>query len=90
MPHYLWEVTADYGTFRDLQRHRVVDAFEWQELTTAYGYEVPKLVKDAGLTNQFNQCFELSEKLHRQLLSAGYQQEALPFYAQRQSSLPFY
>ena len=76
MPHYLWEVTADYGTFRDLQRHRVVDAFEWQELTTAYGYEVPKLVKDAGLANQFNQCFELSEKLYRQLLSAGYQQEA--------------
>jgi thymidylate synthase ThyX len=54
----------------------VVDAFEWQELTTAYGYEVPKLVKDAGLTNQFDQCFRLSEKLYRQLLSAGYQQES--------------
>jgi len=36
-PHYKWEVTADYGTFRDLQRHRVIDAFEWQKLTTAYG-----------------------------------------------------
>ena len=31
MPHYEIEVVGDYGTFRDLQRHRMVDAFEWQE-----------------------------------------------------------
>ncbi len=76
LPHYLWEVTADYGTFRDLQRHRVVDAMEWQRLTPAYGYEVPKLVKEAKLTKQFDECFRLSQKLHDQLIKAGYEEEA--------------
>jgi thymidylate synthase ThyX len=76
LPHYLWEVTADYGTFRDLQRHRVVDGFEWQKLGTAYGYETPKLVSEAGLNSMFSECFEISVKLHSYLIKKGYVEEA--------------
>jgi thymidylate synthase ThyX len=76
IPHYLWEITADYGTFRDLQRHRVVDAFEWQRLTSDYGYEVPQLVKDAGLEAGFKKCFELSEGLVDEMLKAGLADES--------------
>jgi thymidylate synthase ThyX len=76
IPHYLWEITADYGTFRDLQRHRVVDAFEWQRLSTDYGYEVPQLVKDAGLEDDFRKCFELSEKLVNEMIKAKLQDES--------------
>lgn len=76
VPHYLWEVVADYGTFRDLQRHRVVDAFEWQKLSTKYGYEVPKLVVDAGLEGEFRQCFKMSEKLVELLVDVGLHEEA--------------
>ncbi|HEU5004721.1 MAG TPA: FAD-dependent thymidylate synthase [Candidatus Saccharimonadales bacterium] len=75
-PHYLWEVTADYGTFRDLQRHRVIDGFEWQDLSTAYGYEVPELVREAGLEQDFHKCFELSEELHQLMLQKKYVEEA--------------
>lgn len=76
IPHYLWEVTADYGTFRDLQRHRVVDAFEWQNLGIDYGYDIPELVTEAGLAEQFEQCFELAQGLYEKLVRKGYEQEA--------------
>lgn len=75
-PHYLWEITADYGTFRDLQRHRVVDGFEWQKLSPSYGYTVPQLVEEAGLTNQFEECFRLSEGLYSRMIKQGYSEEA--------------
>lgn len=76
IPHYMFEVTADYGTFRDLQRHRVVDAFEWQNLSTKYGYDVPELLQEAGMTEEFEKCFELSERLADLLTGAGFEEEA--------------
>lgn len=76
IPHYLWEVMADYGTFRDLQRHRVVDALEWQKLGISYGYEMSSLVKESGLQKEYKRCFELSEGLFRKLQEAGYEEEA--------------
>lgn len=74
--HYSWDLVCDYGIFRDLQRHRIVDDLEWQLLTPRYGYEVPKLVEDAGLVEEFQACFDLSLKLHSLLMACGYQLEA--------------
>lgn len=74
--HYSWDLVCDYGIFRDLQRHRMVDDLEWQLLTPRYGYDTPKLVEDAGLIEQFEQCFELSLKLHSALQAAKYDKEA--------------
>jgi len=74
--HYSWDLVCDYGIFRDLQRHRMVDDLAWQDLTPRYGYDVPELVEEAGLTEQFEQCFDLSLKLHSTLVSAGYAKEA--------------
>ena len=74
--HYLWEITADYGTFRDLQRHRVVDAFEWQKLGISYGYNIPALVNKAGLEEDFQKCFSLSEGLYDFLNKKGYNNES--------------
>lgn len=76
IPHYLWEVVTDYGIFRDLQRHRVVDAFEWQPLGINLGYEIPELVKEAGLVEDFKKCFSLSEKLYKKLTEAGYETQS--------------
>jgi len=74
--HYSWDLVCDYGIFRDLQRHRMVDDLAWQDLTPRYGYEIPELVEEAGLTEQFEHCFDLSLKLHSNLVSAGYEKEA--------------
>jgi len=74
--HYEFEITADYGSFRDLQRHRMVDAFEWQKLSPAFGYEVPDLVKEAGLEEQFVHCFNISKRLYSTLVEARHETEA--------------
>lgn len=74
--HYSWDLVCDYGIFRDLQRHRMVDDLQWQVLTPRYGYDVPQLVEDAGLSDQFEQCFDLSLQLYSQLQAAGYALEA--------------
>lgn len=74
--HYSWDLVCDYGIFRDLQRHRLVDDLTWQDLTPRYGYDVPELVDRAGLTEQFQHCFDMSLKLNSILVSAGYEKEA--------------
>ncbi len=74
--HYNWDLVCDYGIFRDLQRHRMVDDLEWQLLTPRYGYDIPQLVEDADLTEQFEECFDLSLKLYSALQSQGYEIEA--------------
>jgi dTMP kinase len=74
--HYSWDLVCDYGIFRDLQRHRMVDDMNWQLLTPRYGYDVPKLVEEAGLTEQFEACFDISLKLHSLLQQSGYALEA--------------
>ncbi|RTK94807.1 hypothetical protein EKI60_02795 [Candidatus Saccharibacteria bacterium] len=74
--HYSWDLVCDYGIFRDLQRHRMVDDLEWQQLTPRYGYEVPALVEDAGLTELYEACFDLSLELHSKLQTAGYDLDA--------------
>lgn len=74
--HYSWDLVCDYGIFRDLQRHRMVDDLEWQALTPRYGYEVPALIEEAGLTEQFETCFDLSLKLYSLLQEGGFALEA--------------
>lgn len=74
--HYSWDLVCDYGIFRDLQRHRMVDDMNWQLLTPRYGYEVPKLIDEAGLSEEFENCFDISLKLYSLLQKAGYGLEA--------------
>ncbi len=74
--HYSWDLICDYGIFRDLQRHRMVDAFDWQQLTPRYGFETPDLVEKAGLEEMFEKCFDLSAELYSDMQAAGNHLEA--------------
>jgi dTMP kinase len=74
--HYSWDLVCDYGIFRDLQRHRMVDDMNWQQLTPRYGYDVPQLIEEAGLLDQFEACFEISLKLYSLLQQEGYALES--------------
>jgi thymidylate synthase ThyX len=73
---YKWEIVGDYGTFRDLQRHRMVDEMEWQNLTPYLGYAIPDAVVKAGFRDQFERCYEISAALYRTLFDAGFEEEA--------------
>ncbi|MDQ3065444.1 MAG: FAD-dependent thymidylate synthase, partial [bacterium] len=74
--HYSWDLICDYGIFRDLQRHRMVDSMEWQQLTPRYGFDIPSLVDKAGLAEQFEKCFDISAELYSLLQSVGFGLEA--------------
>lgn len=74
--HYSWDLVCDYGIFRDLQRHRMVDDMNWQLLTPRYGYDVPSLIEEAGMTEKFQDAFDLSLQLYSQLQGAGHPLEA--------------
>ena len=74
--HYSWDIVCDYGIFRDLQRHRMVDDLAWQELTPRYGYDIPELIEKAGLSEIYENAFDLSLKLYSKLTAAGFQLEA--------------
>ena len=44
---YRFDVLADYGAFRDLQRHRML-SIEWQQLSPRHGFTRPEAVDLAG------------------------------------------
>lgn len=73
---YSWDIVSDYGSFRDLQRHRMVSDLSWQKLTPRYGYDVPELVQEAELTETYQEAFDLSLELHSLLQAADYEEEA--------------
>lgn len=69
--HYSWDLICDFGIFCDLMRHRMVDDLEWQVVTPRIGYDTPELVEEAGLADQYDQCFDLSLQLHSTLSAGG-------------------
>ena len=67
---YRFDVLADYGAFRDLQRHRLL-TIEWQTLTTDHGYVEPAAIEEAGALDDWRRVMQASSSLHRGLVSAG-------------------
>ncbi|MEZ5381226.1 MAG: FAD-dependent thymidylate synthase [Microthrixaceae bacterium] len=61
--NYRFEVVADYGAFRDLQRHRMM-TIEWQNLTPHHGYLRPEEVDDAGAAEAYDRAMATSAGLH--------------------------
>ncbi len=63
---YRFELVTDYGAFRDLQRHRMLTV-EWQSLTVDLGYDVPELVREAGLADAYEESLARSAELFNDL-----------------------
>jgi thymidylate synthase ThyX len=63
---YTFDVVADYGAFRDLQRHRMC-TIVWQPLTSDLGWELPADVADAGLGDRFAAAMAESAALYAAL-----------------------
>jgi thymidylate synthase ThyX len=76
MARYSWDIVCDYGIFRDLQRHRMVENLVWQDLTPRYGYDTPKIIEDANLVDKFEDCFDLSLLLYSQMKLKGYDKQS--------------
>ncbi len=66
---YLFEVTCDYGAYRDLQRHRIL-TLEAQPLGAEMGWEPSPDVEAAGLADEFARVNAASAALWRDVLAA--------------------
>ncbi|HMJ78038.1 MAG TPA: FAD-dependent thymidylate synthase, partial [Iamia sp.] len=64
---YRFDVLADYGALRDLQRHRML-TIEWQTLSPRHGYTRPEAVDLAGHTGEFDEAMDRSAALHDALV----------------------
>src|SRR5215472_1742335 len=67
---YRFDVLADYGAFRDLQRHRLL-SIEWQPLSTRHGVATPPELEEDGALADWTRVMEESAALHDALAGAG-------------------
>lgn len=75
---YCWEINASFTVFSDMAAAGMFKpaTVEYQMLTPRYGYEVPDIIEEAGVSDQFEACFDMSLQLHSYLEQAGYRHEA--------------
>jgi hypothetical protein len=73
---YTWDILSSYEILRTLQDILPPTNLQLQPLTPRFGYEVPQVIEDAGLADQFEECFDLSLQLNSALQAAGYESEA--------------
>ena len=79
--YYRFDVTCDFGAFRDLQRHRMM-TIEWQPLTARLGYQRPAELSDAGLEKVWADALDRAGEFYEQLretLGRQVAQYAVPF-----------
>jgi len=74
---YRFDVLADYGAFRDLQRHRLL-TLEWQPLSPRHGCTEPAAIEDAGALPDWRMVMERSADLYDRLVAAGLR-DAAPY-----------
>jgi len=67
---YRFEIVADYGAFRDLQRHRMLTV-QWQPLSPDLGADVPEQVDLAGAGDDYRRALDRSAAEYERLAAAG-------------------
>ncbi|MGH2874817.1 MAG: FAD-dependent thymidylate synthase [Solirubrobacteraceae bacterium] len=67
---YRFEIVADYGAFRDLQRHRMLTV-QWQALTPDLGADIPEQVALAGAGGDYRRALEASRAAYERLVARG-------------------
>ena len=72
---YRFEIVADYGAFRDLQRHRMLTV-QWQVLTPDLGAEVPEELDAVGVGDAYRAGLERSAAAYERLRERGLEHAA--------------
>jgi hypothetical protein len=74
--NYSFDIVSDYRAFYNLSKQGGAERLSWQPVTPRIGYSTPNLIEQAGLSDAFAQCFDLSLLLYSELQAAGYYLEA--------------
>ena len=64
--NYTFEITLDYGAFRDIQRHRLTTQ-TIKLLSPLYGFEVPDEIVEFGYGPQFTELMNRGQELYLEL-----------------------
>ena len=78
---YRFDILSDFGSFRDLQRHRML-TLEWQPLGVSHGYSTPPDIDDAGESVEWHAAMDRMADLHALLegtCGVDVAQYAVPF-----------
>ena len=76
---YVYDMLIDIGAYRDLHRHRRCQQFR-QQYTFSHGYDTPKAIGEAGLTEFYEQTMTSALHIYKSLPQPG-AQYLLPFGA---------
>ena len=63
---YTFDILADFGCYRDLQRHRMLTQ-ERQLLSTKHGYSVPGPVDEAGFGRDYREALDRADTLCKEI-----------------------
>jgi len=64
--YYTFDILADFGCYRDLQRHRMLTQ-ERQDLTVVHGYDLPPEIVEAGFGREYSEAMEQASQAYRQI-----------------------
>lgn len=56
-PYFCFEITADWGVYKDLQRHRILTRYK-QQFTSELGYIVPEEITRAGFDSVYRAAMD--------------------------------
>ncbi len=68
---YRFDVLADYGAFRDLQRHRLL-SIEWQPLSPDHGYVMSPAVSSIGAEADWRSVMDEAAEVYRAIADVGH------------------
>src|SRR6267143_4200684 len=85
---YRFDILADYGAFRDLQRHRLL-TLEWQRLSPRHGSVMPEAIVEARVEDRWRRSLDASAALHAAIAAAGLV-EVAPYAVAMAYRLRFY
>ena len=66
--HFTFEVIADFGCYRDLQRHRMLTQ-DRQLLSCDYGYVVPKEIQNTPMGDKYCHVLDMAREVYKAIAS---------------------
>ncbi|MSP79251.1 MAG: hypothetical protein EXR67_06865 [Dehalococcoidia bacterium] len=70
LPYYTFELTMDYGAYREFKRHRM-QTYLAQPLTVAHGVVTPDLITESGMTPVYRDAVGAAEDAYRRMAKAS-------------------
>ena len=65
---YRFDVLSDFGSFRDLQRHRML-TIDWQRLGVKHGYLTPPAIREVGWSQRWDDAMRRISDFYAQMLN---------------------